>query len=135
MFDQALFSTSNALAFVSPSCFGGIFYHTGALYLGEVSAELKREGVGLFFSPFCGFTMGSFSRDLLEGRAVVKDPNGDFGVCDFVGGMAEGPAVKFRWARQRTRREVYERGRLTQILSEASVLLTRDTHEEFSFGE
>ena len=135
LFDQALFSTSNALAFVSPSCFGGIFYHTGALYLGEVSAELKREGVGLFFSPFCGFTMGSFSRDLLEGRAVVKDPNGDFGVCDFVGGMAEGPAVKFRWARQRTRREVYERGRLTQILSEASVLLTRDTHEEFSFGE
>lgn len=103
-------SESALVSYDSTTRMASILYTCGAFYIGEVDKGLKREGVGLFFLPFCGFLCGRFSADRAEGNCLLKEGDGTCGVYTFSAGVQHGPALRWNSATGESQQEVYVSG-------------------------
>lgn len=129
--EQKLYWSESALvSYDSTTRMATIFYACGALYVGEVDRGLKREGVGLFFLPFCGFLFGRFAGDRAEGRCLLKEEDGSCGVYTFSEGVQHGPALTWDAKTGECQRGVCASGVLHCVLFSQSSPAIDDSGDE-----
>lgn len=112
------------------SDFACILYAKGHFYLGQVNAQLKRQGIGLLFFPRFGFFFGHFKADLAEGFGCLKEPNGNQTLGQFSSGVLHGRAVKYRVFSKTVRTEIYEHSFLRKIEDNRVRVLSSSTDSE-----
>lgn len=123
--ENALVSYDNSINLAS------IFYSCGALYIGEVDKNLKREGLGLFFLPFCGFLFGKFHEDKADNTCLLKEPDGTTGIYNFKRGVQDGQAIKYFEKTGEGRIETYSAGLFRALLFGEKREPIRDYCDEF----